>query len=76
MIGGQSVIYREPKVIAEIGCNHKGEIEIAKELLTLAKEAGAHAWEESAAAPVAIARSQGASDGRAESKGGAKSQTD
>jgi N-acetylneuraminate synthase len=30
-----------PKVIAEIGCNHKGEIEIAKELLTLAKEAGA-----------------------------------
>merc|ERR1719434_436239 len=30
-----------PKVIAEIGCNHKGEIEVAKELLTLAKEAGA-----------------------------------
>lgn len=30
-----------PKVIAEIGCNHKGEVEIAKELLTLAKEAGA-----------------------------------
>jgi sialic acid synthase len=33
--------YREPKVIAEIGCNHKGEIETAKELLTLAKESGA-----------------------------------
>jgi len=33
--------YPVPKVIAEIGCNHKGEIEIAKELLTLAKEAGA-----------------------------------
>mmetsp|Transcript_93749 Transcript_93749/g.183809 ORF Transcript_93749/g.183809 Transcript_93749/m.183809 type:complete len:323 (-) Transcript_93749:85-1053(-) len=33
--------YKEPKVIAEIGCNHKGELEIAKELLTLAKEAGA-----------------------------------
>jgi len=33
--------YREPKVIAEIGCNHKGEKEIAKELLTLAKQNGA-----------------------------------
>merc|ERR1712151_1486446 len=31
----------EPKIIAEIGCNHRGEIETAKELLTLAKEAGA-----------------------------------
>merc|ERR1711971_1407074 len=37
----QSFTYSEPKVIAEIGCNHKGELEIAKELLTLAKEAGA-----------------------------------
>ena len=26
-------IYKAPKVIAEIGCNHKGEIEIAKELI-------------------------------------------
>merc|ERR1719437_367023 len=34
-------VMKMPKVIAEIGCNHKGEIEIAKELLTLAKEAGA-----------------------------------
>jgi N-acetylneuraminate synthase len=33
--------YRRPKVIAEIGCNHKGEIEIAKELLSLAKACGA-----------------------------------
>jgi N-acetylneuraminate synthase len=33
--------YAPPKVIAEIGCNHKGEIEVAKELLTLAKESGA-----------------------------------
>jgi len=33
--------YKEPYVIAEIGCNHKGELEIAKELLTLAKESGA-----------------------------------
>jgi len=34
-------VYNEPKVIAEIGCNHKGELEVAKELLTLAKESGA-----------------------------------
>jgi N-acetylneuraminate synthase len=27
----------KPKVIAEIGCNHKGNIEIAKELITTAK---------------------------------------
>mmetsp|Transcript_124538 Transcript_124538/g.323587 ORF Transcript_124538/g.323587 Transcript_124538/m.323587 type:complete len:321 (+) Transcript_124538:75-1037(+) len=33
--------YQKPKLIAEIGCNHKGELEIAKELLTLCKEAGA-----------------------------------
>lgn len=36
-----SFVYSEPKVIAEIGCNHKGEVEIAKELLTLAKKHGA-----------------------------------
>eukprot|EP00927_Polykrikos_kofoidii_P003886 TRINITY_DN1155_c0_g1_i4.p1 TRINITY_DN1155_c0_g1~~TRINITY_DN1155_c0_g1_i4.p1 ORF type:complete len:318 (-),score=43.47 TRINITY_DN1155_c0_g1_i4:77-1030(-) len=34
-------VYPLPKVIAEIGCNHMGQVEIAKELLTLAKEAGA-----------------------------------
>ena len=33
--------YRPARVIAEIGCNHKGEMEIAKELIRLAKEAGA-----------------------------------
>ena len=33
--------YKEPKVIAEIGCNHKGEMEIAKELIKLAKECNA-----------------------------------
>merc|ERR1712232_320328 len=32
---------KTPKVIAEIGCNHKGEKDIAKQLLTLAKNAGA-----------------------------------
>ena len=26
--------YEEPHVIAEIGCNHMGQFEIAKELLT------------------------------------------
>ena len=30
--------YKKPKVIAEIGCNHKGEMEIAKELLKVASE--------------------------------------
>jgi N-acetylneuraminate synthase len=33
--------YEEPHVIAEIGCNHMGQFEIAKELLTLAKQSGA-----------------------------------
>jgi len=37
----EEAAYSQPYVIAEIGCNHKGELEIAKELLTLAKEAGA-----------------------------------
>lgn len=34
--------YSEPKVIAEIGCNHMGSMDIAKELIDLAKESGAH----------------------------------
>jgi N-acetylneuraminate synthase len=34
------VKYHKPKVIAEIGCNHMGDIKIAKELIKLAKEAG------------------------------------
>jgi N-acetylneuraminate synthase len=38
----QSFEYKQPKVIAEIGCNHKGEMQIAKDLLTLAKESGAY----------------------------------
>lgn len=29
--------YESPKIIAEIGCNHKGDMSIAKELLELAK---------------------------------------
>jgi len=34
--------YTQPKLIAEIGCNHMGDLELAKELVALAKEAGAH----------------------------------
>ncbi len=30
-------IYRKPFIIAEIGCNHKGQIDIAKELIKVAK---------------------------------------
>ena len=33
--------YKEPKIIAEIGCNHMGQFEIAKELIDLAKQSGA-----------------------------------
>ena len=33
--------YKEPKIIAEIGCNHMGEFAIAKELIDLAKQSGA-----------------------------------
>jgi sialic acid synthase len=35
--------YEAPRVISEIGCNHKGEMAIAKELMKLSKEAGAYA---------------------------------
>lgn len=33
--------FDKPKVIAEIGCNHKGEMSIAKDLILLAKDCGA-----------------------------------
>lgn len=33
--------YKKPKIIAEIGCNHKGDFEIAKELIDLAIECNA-----------------------------------
>jgi N-acetylneuraminate synthase len=33
--------YREPKIVAEIGCNHMGKMEVAKELIYLAKKSGA-----------------------------------
>lgn len=35
--------YKAPKVVSEIGCNHKGDFNIAKELLKLSKDAGAYA---------------------------------
>jgi len=34
-------MYKRCKTIAEIGCNHKGDIKIAKELILLAKNCGA-----------------------------------
>ncbi len=33
--------YKKPVIIAEIGCNHKGSMEIAKELIDLTKSSGA-----------------------------------
>lgn len=33
--------YKKPKVVAEIGCNHMGDMDIARELIDLAKNAGA-----------------------------------
>ena len=32
--------YKAPKVIAEIGCNHKGDISIAKQLISIAVQSG------------------------------------
>ncbi len=34
--------YRMPEVVAEIGCNHLGQVAIAKELIDLARQAGVH----------------------------------
>jgi len=34
--------YQLPNIVAEIGCNHKGKMEIAKELVLLAHKAGAN----------------------------------
>ena len=33
--------YQKPRVISEIGCNHMGQMEIAKELIKLSKECDA-----------------------------------
>jgi sialic acid synthase len=34
-------VYKRPNIIAEIGCNHMGEMLVAKELIDLAKQSGA-----------------------------------
>jgi N-acetylneuraminate synthase len=34
------VNYKKPNIVAEIGCNHMGDMNIAKELIDLAKKAG------------------------------------
>ena len=34
--------YKKPRVIAEIGCNHMGEVEIAKKLIRVAKKCNAY----------------------------------
>lgn len=34
--------YEKPKVISEIGCNHMGSMEIARELIVLSKQSGAY----------------------------------
>ena len=33
--------YKKPRVVAEIGCNHMGQIDVAYDLIKLAKESGA-----------------------------------
>lgn len=35
-------MFKTPQLIAEIGCNHKGDFSIAKNLIVMAKQAGAH----------------------------------
>lgn len=35
--------YQEPKLVSEIGCNHKGDFSIAKDLIKLSRDDGAHA---------------------------------
>ena len=47
--------YNRPKVIAEIGCNHMGDMDTAKELILLAKSNGANAASHKANTPVPFA---------------------
>jgi N-acetylneuraminate synthase len=37
----KKINFHKPKIIAEIGCNHKGDLDIAKEMIKQAAEAGA-----------------------------------
>ncbi len=41
MANHKHISYHKAKVVAEIGCNHKGDFDIAKELIRLAKDCGA-----------------------------------
>ena len=36
-----TLVYEKPKVVAEIGCNHKGDFLLAKEMIMKAKDCGA-----------------------------------
>ena len=36
-----SAKYEKPIVVAEIGCNHMGDLEVARDLISLAKQCGA-----------------------------------
>lgn len=36
MMGGDMMDYKKPRIIAEIGCNHKGDMNIAKEMIECA----------------------------------------
>ena len=33
----KTLSYKQPTIVAEIGCNHNGDFELAKELIRLAK---------------------------------------
>ena len=35
------MIYKKPIVVAEIGCNHKGDFKIAKKMVKVAADIGA-----------------------------------
>ena len=35
------MIYKKPIIVAEIGCNHKGDFKIAKKMIKVAAETGA-----------------------------------
>lgn len=39
----RKIKFKKPKVVAEIGCNHMGSFDIAKELILIAKDSGADA---------------------------------
>ena len=42
-MNSKSSPYQSPRIISEIGCNHKGDFQIAKDLLKLSRDAGVYA---------------------------------